>query len=294
MSWEHYLLVFRLKSPLHIGLRKVGNLMQTRPYVPGRVLWGALTARLVRDYHPGADNEAYRQIGEDLKQNFRFGYLWPALSRGSTIRSLKDLRIYFPWKEENKGMFDFLFLDCYASTALDHGYRGAEEGTLHHVEFIRPYIRSSFGEESRPVYLAGDIFVKKEVGDHSTLRYWPKALAKIQLGGERAYGWGRVELVYYAKNQKLLEIEGKFLINQDTLEITANKETYLFAHLEISESVELRGPVEVLTGYHTQASGEIRLIQNPPITLVPGTKVSSGSKFILSENPGLWKSSSVG
>ena len=293
MSWEHYLLVFRLKSPLHIGLRKVGNLMQTRPYVPGRVLWGALTARLVRDYHPEADGGAYRQIGEDLKRNFRFGYLWPALSRVSTISSLKDLKIYFPWQEEDKEAFDFLFLDCYTSTALDHGYRGAEEGTLHHVEFIRPYTRSPLGEESRPVYLAGDIFVKRDVENHPILKYWPEAIAKIQLGGERAYGWGRVELVYGAKDQKLVEVEGKFMINQDTLEIIANKETYLFAHLEISESVELRGPVEVLTGYHTQASGEIKLIKNPPITLVPGTKVLPGNKFILSENPGLWKSSSI-
>ena len=45
MAWRAYKIVLRLRSPLHIGRGKVGNLQRTRPYVAGRNLWGALTAR---------------------------------------------------------------------------------------------------------------------------------------------------------------------------------------------------------------------------------------------------------
>ena len=48
MAWQKYDLAFQLLAPLHIGYRKVGNLMQSRGYVPGKNLWAALTARLTR------------------------------------------------------------------------------------------------------------------------------------------------------------------------------------------------------------------------------------------------------
>ena len=38
MTWEAYAVVWRLKSPLHAGRGKVGNLQLTRPYVTGRML----------------------------------------------------------------------------------------------------------------------------------------------------------------------------------------------------------------------------------------------------------------
>jgi hypothetical protein len=49
MNWIGYRVVFRLRSPLHIGWRKAGNVQVTRPYLTGRSFWGALTERLVRD-----------------------------------------------------------------------------------------------------------------------------------------------------------------------------------------------------------------------------------------------------
>ncbi|HEX9926566.1 MAG TPA: hypothetical protein VGD99_28225, partial [Anaerolineae bacterium] len=79
MAWQKYELIFRLLSPLHIGHRKVSNLMQSRSYVPGKVLWAALTARLTRDYDNGRDGQRYEKIGNKVCQHFRFGYLYPAL-----------------------------------------------------------------------------------------------------------------------------------------------------------------------------------------------------------------------
>ncbi len=285
MSWKQYLLVFRLKSPLHIGFRKVGNLMQTRPYVPGRVLWGALTARLVRDYSNNSHGNTYQQVGEGLKQNFRFGYLWPALSKKENSYNINDLEIKFPWKDD---LFDYYFLDCYVGTGLDYNQRSAAEGSLHHVEFIRPYTRSLLGQEAKPVYLVGDIFVNKNVENKEPLKFWPEAIARVQLGGERAYGWGKIELVVCKENECLLEKEG-YSLSLNDIKITTTKESRLLAHLKATNTVYFQGQVEVLTAYHTHKSGELRLIPSPPITFTPGTSVTRNSEFVLSEEPGLWE-----
>ena len=69
-----YRLVFQIKSPLHIGWRRIGNLMQTQYYVPGRSFWGAVTANLTRWL--GETN--YRKIGEWVKKTSPF---WLFLSR---------------------------------------------------------------------------------------------------------------------------------------------------------------------------------------------------------------------
>ncbi|MDM7935763.1 MAG: hypothetical protein QUS08_10295 [Methanothrix sp.] len=175
MAWTHYPLKFRLQSPMHIGYRKVGNLMQTRQYVPGKNLWAALTARIARDHLDGSDANSYKKIGEHAKNKFRFSYLWP---------SLDGEKPYFHWAHED---FDYLLLDSCASTALDHSAHSAEEGSLHETEFISPVTR-----DERKVYLLGDLWVKDGLPVEMTR--WQAAMENLQLGGERTYGWGRLEL----------------------------------------------------------------------------------------------------
>ncbi len=174
MAWTYYPLKLRLLSPLHIGYRKVGNLMQTRPYVPGKVLWAALTARLTRMAGKGADGQAYQDTGAAVRRHFRLGYLWPSLDGTSP---------YWPWEHED---FDYLLLNSYASTALNYDQQSAEEGSLHETEFMAPVARNG-----QAVHLVGDLWVRE--GDlPDALRGWKDAFQKLQLGGERTYGWGRV------------------------------------------------------------------------------------------------------
>jgi hypothetical protein len=173
MDWVFHSLKFRLISPIHIGYRKVGNLMQTRPYVPGKNLWAALTARLTRDFHDGSKGNEYRKVGDLVQDSFRFGYLWPSLDGRDP---------YLPWDHND---FDYLLLGSYASTALDYGLCAAMQGSLHEVEFISPHSR-----DSRPVHLIGDLWVKESLPED--LQGWKDAIRKLQLGGERSYGWGRL------------------------------------------------------------------------------------------------------
>src|SRR5947199_6878046 len=78
-------------------------------------------------------------------------------------------------------------MGSYASTSLANG-RNAEEGSLHETEFIAPHTR---GDDPKQVYLVGYIFENKQ-GEKLP---WQGILRKLQFGGERGYGWGRVEPV---------------------------------------------------------------------------------------------------
>ncbi|MCX7597189.1 MAG: hypothetical protein N2235_26265, partial [Fischerella sp.] len=149
MTWTPYRIVFKLKSPMHIGCGKVGNVQRTRPYVTGRVFWGALTMRLTREHHqPATDSRLYQAIGEQVHQQLAYTYFYPATKANG------DYKIHLPW--ENEHLFRRQFLSSYASTALNYPQQSADEGLLHEVEFISPRTLDS-GEQ---VYLVGYVFAK--------------------------------------------------------------------------------------------------------------------------------------
>ena len=70
------MVTLRLASPVHCGFRTVGNLKQTRKYVPGMALWGALTARLARTRHENPAFLDYQAAGEQIHQDLRYSYLY--------------------------------------------------------------------------------------------------------------------------------------------------------------------------------------------------------------------------
>ncbi len=303
MSFKHYRVILRLLSPLHIGKRKYRNLMETREYVPGRTLWGALTARITRDYFDGK-SDFYKKIGEFFHQHLRFGYLWPSLD-GQTP--------YFPWKHD---AFDYLFKFGYMGQPIQADKKATEEGQLHESEFIAPVTR-----DNRKVYLVGDLWIKSDILVNESEgvvrlegRSVPlgKVFSNLQLGGEKGYGWGRVEcekleptngekaignvdFIYKEVRDKDEEPEVKAVREEIVLKF--NEGQHITAHALAAEwelpykddskhvsnkesqplipasNKEVQGPIEPLTGYEYR--GEYSLISNPPICYEPGSKVTS-------------------
>ncbi|AEH44109.1 protein of unknown function DUF324 [Thermodesulfatator indicus DSM 15286] len=296
MSFKHYRVVLKLLSPLHIGKRKYRNLMETREYVPGRTLWGALTARITRD-HFGADLSKYEEVGTFFHENFRFGYLWPSLDKKNP---------YFPWEKND---FDYLFKFGYMSQAGDYERKVSDEGQLHEVEYIGPKTR-----DDRDVYLVGDLWVKEDInssnkGPFEGIRLekndlffiktkeeqkeisLKKIFGSLQLGGEKGYGWGRVKLesLTPTNSRKALggivfEVDGKDVVLQFA------KNQYLTAHalaadwqlkdaennngqhfIKIKDG-SVEGPIEPLTGYVLKQDNSWG-IPSPPICFLPGSKI---------------------
>jgi len=270
MSWQKYTLCFRLLSPLHIGYRKVGNLMQTRGYVPGKVLWAALTARLTRDFHHRPKGHCYVTIGESVHDTFRFGYLYPALKRGESYE------YHYPWEEN----FDYLFLDSHASTALNYEQQAAAQGQLHETEFIRPWTRLlSETRESQSVYLIGDLYVRDE--PKQDLTNWRIALSHVQLGGERGYGWGRVQLASKLSGTPLSGEPVATLINDR-----------IIAHLKTDKSFSLHGSIEPLVGWernNAQNRGNNWHLSKAMICYTPGSITKTDSIFNIGPY-GIWES----
>ncbi|MBE9508270.1 MAG: hypothetical protein IMY86_09500 [Chloroflexi bacterium] len=216
MIWKTYRVVLRLRSPLHIGAGKVGNVQRTRPYVTGRVLWGALTERLTRDRSqgqgPATDSQQYANVGQEVHERLAFTYLYPTTCQDGVVE-------LWPWDDG----FRPLYLSTYASTALTYPQQSAAEGTLHEVECIVPHTL----DNGAPVYLAGYVFAQDNAPD------WKSALKRLQLGGERGYGWGRVEPVSKpAPWNKQSLFDGSYNVEPGAWPpvLTAVKKTHLLAH----------------------------------------------------------------
>lgn len=287
MTWTAYRVTFRLLSPIHSGWRKVGNLQQTRPYVTGRSLWGALTARLTRE-HGSSD---YHGIGKQIDKQLAFTYFYPSITTNPDKVEL------WPWPDKQWDRFAWTFLGSYVSTALENG-RSAEEGSLHETEFIAPYIRNYLSDnEPEPVYLVGYIFEKdipasdeQDVDKQKVVSNWKKVLDKLQCGGERSYGWGKLHLEGEAEKVK----DGKcfdytLLDTKDRPQLMAtDNNRHLLAHTQI-DSVERGVAIEPLLGRETSSNTSFgKSFSNPEICWVPGGKVNAGETFQILEK-GVWK-----
>ncbi len=252
MMWKMYKARLRLLSPIHVGWAKQGNLQRTRPYVTGKVIWGALTARLTRD-HPSLGD--YQQVGEKVKAQLAFSYFYPAVG--------KEVNCW-PWGVQ-ADVFAWRYLNSYASTALNYDHNRAEEGSLHETEYIAPRTR-----DGEMVYLLGYIFEQE-----GCKLPWRKALDRLQLGGERGYGWGRV------RSEGEPQVTDEFFpgwqvdlkAEQPHLK-AANGKAVFYAHVQ-ANNVAGSGAIEPLLGRETSQNGQHgEQISKAEICWTPGSQLS--------------------
>lgn len=258
MAWQCYKLVFRLRTPTHIGWSKVGNVQRTRPYITGRVIWGALTMRLTRDTiaAPGADD--YQRIGEEVHQSLACTYWYPATAKNG------GYALAWPW--ENPARFRFRFLSSYNSTALSYPQQSAATGMLHEVEFLAPYTIDT-GE---PVFFVGYVFAS----ERCTLP-WQAACQRLQVGGERGYGWGDLVLTtdcqpVYDKTRLFEQIRFDGGHERPILQIEPGQS--LLAHTLANDTIA-NGELEPLIGREWHHHPGQKVVHSG-ICFVPGSKVA--------------------
>lgn len=276
MTWTAYQVTFKVLSPIHIGWHKLGNLQRTRPYITGRNLWGALTSRLTRE----SGSNGYESFGRQVDNQLAFTYFYPSTKQ--------DAVTLWPWPDQ-WDTFAWTFLGSYASTALENG-RGAEAGSLHETEFIAPRTR-----DGEPVFLVGYFFAK----DGCQLR-WENALGKLQLGGERGYGWGRVQ-VEHCREIKAETGQYQYIFDSPEAHryifdgskehplLTTTNETQLLAHTYAEEADEGRGTIEPLIGRETTGNASFgKSITRAEICWTPGSKATTKEKFYVQQK-GIWR-----
>lgn len=306
MAWKAYKIVLRLRSPLHIGAGKVGNLQRTRHYLTGRNLWGALTAQLTRAAHPEGkpDPKSYQEFGDRIHTELAFTYFYPTTQKNGYAPLFPDYdeqgQVYYGLN--GKGMptstFRYKYLSTYASTALNYATVSAEEASLHEVECLLPNTRLSASDEnpSERVYLTGYIFQE----DGSDLN-WESAMGRLQIGGERGYGWGRLQLFPATEIQdgeKLFGTGHTVVLDEDKMKIRLKKGQPLLAHTlaepfgeapSISNDA-IKGPVEPLVGRETKLDTRFGVnLSAAQVCYIPGARVIDEELRIQIGNYGIWE-----
>lgn len=268
MRWTAYRVIFRLLTPMHVGAAKLGNLQRARPYLTGKALWGALAARLTRD-DPALGGD-YVAVGRRVNEELAFSYFYPAAGEAVDL---------WPW--ENPDRFTWRYLGSYAGTALDYGRNAAEEGSLHETEFIAPFTR-----DGRPVYLVGCVFERTGC----TLR-WRQVLTRLQVGGERTYGWGRLTL--HSMVTETASLFGRHALRLDGARpcLTVAAREHLLAHALADgvKAVAAHGRLAPLVGRETTTAAEHgRTVALAAICWEPGSVVTTDARFIIGPN-GIWE-----
>ncbi len=281
MAWHPYQVVFRLRSPLHIGWGKVGNLQRTRPYVTGRVLWGALTMRLTRDtagtHGPAPDSHAYQRIGGEVHQSLAYSYFYPATAAQSSYQ------IAWPW--ENPRQFRHRFLSSYSGTALSYPQQAAATGMLYEVEFLSPYTIDS----GAPVFLVGYVFEQ----DSCTLR-WKEACRRLQIGGERGYGWGDLELIACQPASAELFDSWVQCDASGQRPLITLQDSAILAHA-FATNLAASGEVEPLVGREWRSNNTTRRyigqhVAYTGLCFAPGSEVPPHTTFVIGHF-GIWQQS---
>jgi len=276
MAWTMYTAIYELRSPLHIGYHKVGNVQRTRYYIPARNLWGAVAEALTRRgfVSKGVSQGHYQQIGTWVKDHCAFGY-WFIQENGQLL---------YPYYDEGQLRYGHLtaadferrYLNAHVTTAIDPSTTSAEEGSLHEVEFIAPYNRD--GVQTR---VGGLVFLDETAQAALDWCYW---LSTLQVGGERRYGFGMLRLV---------KMES---VNESQIDRTGTrprqsvpKGAPLLAHTVIASSIRVRGQIEPLVGRITSQSHAFGSDLTPGIVCWTPGSVPMNDVQVQFEPEGHWR-----
>ena len=294
MSWTMHRWVWRVVSPLHVGWLPAGAVSRTRLYVPARALWGAFTAELARRQNPANCQEPYAQKGQQLRQNVRFSYLFPAEQVGHEW--LAWLPRYqqkegLVWeREDRETLSDHSFrqrlLITQPGTAINPASDTAEEGTLRELELISPWWRSQEnGHSPKPVAMVGYLFCR----DPALCTQLPALCTQLQqvtelfIGGDTRYGLGRLQ------RQAFEPVSSFFLrMNMELSgEVPVVEGSLLLAHT-YPQRFPAAGALECVRGWDTLNN----TLSHAQCLWVPGSQLPGKSRFCI-EAEGYWRIANI-
>lgn len=290
MGWKRVDVIFRLKTPLHIGYLPSGGtvIAPTRYYVTGRNLWGAFTKKATECLFHAPRPSHYQGTGKKVRESFRFTHFF--VCDGKTI--------YVPVYTE-RGLrygdiasigvleFEHRFIGSIVLTAIQHTEGTAKDESLHEIEFIKDRYLDEDGE-IRNTRLIGCIWIKdgsrlpSETGEKD-VRISENGIfvddfnliEEMIFGGERNYGFGLVEGESVCR--------GKFKINDhsnEDIRIVVEKNNPIFFHLEYDNNIPFEGNIELLSGREYPQDSASECFERPGLCPVrPRYFFSPGTLF---------------
>jgi len=282
MAWTRYTVIYELRSPLHIGYHKVGNLQRTRYYIPARNLWGAVTEALTRRGFSTTDAPQgdYQQIGEWVKHHCAFGYWFIRENDEPLAPHYEGNRLkYGPLTAAE---FERRYLDAHVTTALDAATTSAQAGSLHEVEYIAPHRR-----EGKRTQVGGWVFLDETA---QAVLDWPAWLSELQVGGERRYGFGQLRLVEGGWQADGNPSGYPLILDQARPQVKVEAGHALLAHTLV-DGVNAQGQLEPLVGRETPSTNSQQFGQTlttAKICWSPGARLQDSADFKI-ELTGEWR-----
>lgn len=287
MSWTAHQWAWRLEAPLFIGMPPAGALNRCRPYVPARVLWGAVTAEISRSRN-GESFPVYDKLGKEVGENCRFTYLYPAEKRRGKLlvwmpkfEKMRGIQWSCHGSEEILSDRDFRrhLLDSRPGTAIAPETDSASEGTLRETECINPWWRNSKCQgETNPMLLSGYVLLRNK-----DIRRQLDNIDTLFVGGDTRYGLGKICRVEWHEVSRDLSIFGKQVhLDRDHPEIQSNivwGHTLEDGHSQIQG---MQGTKEFLGGWDQDSPYKGKLSWSP------GSFLESSTTWSLLQN-GFWQ-----
>ena len=305
MSWKCYELKYEAKSPLHIGYgSQLGIVNRTRYYIPGKTMWGAVTAVLSRRIMQSYDKGIYKEIGEFVAKHLIFSYFYPVKGADIFYPNYTKAGLKFVNEMEGKTVmskeeFEHEFIISYVSTAIERGKGTAEEASLHEIELISPvkltgYLFTDLQKDQSyadtNVIEMGEDKIRLKI-DGEEIEIFD-VIKDIQIGGERIYGFGKLKLIDNEIEQKE-KLFDKYQLDLSTKKAGVKKtegQIIALSHVLIDDKLlnSIKGDMEPLVVREWGSRGAGKKVNYHGIALVPGTRFETDSQIVIDEF-GLWK-----
>lgn len=259
-----YKIQLKQLSSIHIGKKNYGVLAETRLFIPGWTIWGALVNSYGR--LNGGSIDAFNE-GKELFENITCFYI---------IRNTK--KVMFPEfyngklylgnmpEEEFRSKFTYTF----TSTAIEPDCIAARDASLHEIEIILPKAKKS----TENIYWVGLVGI--ENSKEEIFNRFLNKIVELPVGGDTSYGFGKMEIdnkEYYLANEKDLMDWG--LTSKGKLNISIGNSSRNY--IQLSNTYKLKkGKLEFIVQY--DFSDDIPFIEGTKYCFVPGSEIDIRSE----------------
>ena len=177
-----YEVTFKQVQPIHIGDNKHGVINETKIFIPGQTMWGALT------------NAYFKQTyNYDEKFFENISCFYPKISNNVLKPRYENGKFYLGEYSETK--FRQKFTTTFLSTAINPTTLHAKDESLHEIDVVLPneIPQEEQFEQIKEIFWIGYIKTKKEQLEQ---------IKEIYIGGDSRYGLGLMELIGEPKESR--------------------------------------------------------------------------------------------
>lgn len=216
-----YKLIFKQIQPIHIGMGNYGVVNETRIFIPGWTMWGALTNSL--GILEGWNDQEYKSNKSVFE---KISCFYPCFDKTGN-----EDNIYFPVYEKgelgfnsekdgfySENKFRAEFVDTFVSTAILPESRSAKEESLHEIDILLPqpkkdFVKTAGGDQ---IYWVGYLEIGEEPFKKLEKGY------QIFVGGDRRYSLGLMTLedVFVEEFESFEKEENKIITLKNFYDVT--------------------------------------------------------------------------